>query len=312
MVLVFYRDLMTELVHSDAIVLLVVIQSEGSSPGRQGFLMYVSKDNMSGSIGGGIMEHKLVEMSRAWLTKGPFKPTIKHQVHQAEAEKNKSGMICSGKQTIAVYYLDKKFKKTLEKIVRNPLSSILYSENGIDVVLGSEKNILAISDNVSQWSFIQNIASKSIVYIVGGGHVSLALSEVMSKLDFEIHLLDHRPNLNTFEQNNFVYTKNIIQPEDSHMHISEGDSVYVVIMTFGFRTDKIILKSLLGKNFKFVGMMGSRHKSAVLLNELRNEGFPEADLQRVVTPVGIDIKSETPYEIAISIAAQLIEIKNRD
>ncbi|MBK8056214.1 MAG: XdhC family protein [Saprospiraceae bacterium] len=72
MVLDFYHKLLPELVKSESIVLMVVIRSEGSSPGRMGFLMAVSLDNITGTIGGGIMEHKLVEMSKVLLRKGLF------------------------------------------------------------------------------------------------------------------------------------------------------------------------------------------------------------------------------------------------
>ena len=90
MVLDFYHKLLPELVQAESIVLMVVIRSEGSSPGRMGFLMAVSLHKTMGTIGGGIMEHKLVELSKVLLQKGPFQPFIKHQIHQSSSGKNKS------------------------------------------------------------------------------------------------------------------------------------------------------------------------------------------------------------------------------
>ncbi len=98
-------------------ILMVVIRSEGSSPGRMGFLMAVSLHETMGTIGGGIMEHKLVELSKVLLQKGPFRPFIKHQIHQSSSGKNKSGMICSGNQTVGLYYLDKSYISVIEKIL---------------------------------------------------------------------------------------------------------------------------------------------------------------------------------------------------
>ena len=84
------------------VMLLQVTYSEGSSPGRQGFQMAVSKDKkMVGSIGGGIMEEKLVEWSMSLLEKGEQQVLLKHQYHDKEHSQNQSGMICSGHQVIA-------------------------------------------------------------------------------------------------------------------------------------------------------------------------------------------------------------------
>lgn len=310
MVLDFYKNMMTELIQSERLILMVVIRSEGSSPGRMGFLMAVSLYNIMGTIGGGIMEHKLVELSKVLLQKGTFQPFIKHQIHQSTSGKNKSGMICSGNQTVGLYYLDKSYIPVIEKIRSQKESYIRYTENGIDVISNKEIALNSVVENDQKWTLMQPIGSQHKVFIVGGGHVSLALSEVLSKLDFEIHLLDHREGLNTFEMNKFVYSKKIIDLNECQKYIPAGENTYVVIVSFGYRTDKAILKSLLGSQYRYIGMMGSKKKTEVLKAELRDEGHSDAELDKVFAPVGINIKSETTFEIAISIAAQMIKVKN--
>lgn len=310
MVLDFYKNMMTELIQSERLILMVVIRSEGSSPGRMGFLMAVSLYNIMGTIGGGIMEHKLVELSKVLLQKGTFQPFIKHQIHQSTSGKNKSGMICSGNQTVGLYYLDKSYIPVIEKIRSQKESYIRYTENGIDVISNKEIALNSVVENDQKWTLMQPIGSQHKVFIVGGGHVSLALSEVLSKLDFEIYLLDHREGLNTFEMNKFVYSKKIIDLNECQKYIPAGENTYVVIVSFGYRTDKAILKSLLGSQYRYIGMMGSKKKTEVLMTELRDEGHSDAELDKVFAPVGINIKSETTFEIAISIAAQMIKVKN--
>jgi xanthine dehydrogenase accessory factor len=149
------------------------------------------------------------------------------------------------------------------------------------------------------------------VYIVGGGHVGLALSEVLSRLDFEIHIIDHRENLNTMLLNTFADSRQTVEFEQIDKHIPEGDDIYVVIMSFGYRTDEIIIRRLVHQHFKYIGMMGSKEKIATLYENLIADGFDENQLAKVYAPIGIDIKSETTQEIAISVAAQLISVKNR-
>src|SRR5687767_15873608 len=98
------------------VMLLYVLESSGSSPGRQGFFMAVNANGeMEGSIGGGIMEHKFVEMAKDKLGVGvlsresgvgssePAEPLIRKQIHDKSAAKDQSGMICSGEQTIFLY-----------------------------------------------------------------------------------------------------------------------------------------------------------------------------------------------------------------
>ncbi|MDQ6756149.1 MAG: XdhC family protein, partial [Bacteroidota bacterium] len=94
------------------VMLLYVLESSGSSPGRQGFFMAVNANKeMEGSIGGGIMEHKFVEMAKEKLAVDSWQLAegeIRKQIHDKSAAKNQSGMICSGEQTIFLYRVDEK------------------------------------------------------------------------------------------------------------------------------------------------------------------------------------------------------------
>ena len=85
------------------VILLCVLESKGSSPGRQGFKMAVTTDDMVGSIGGGIMEHKFVELAKEKLKIHSAEPVIKKQIHSKSAQRDQSGMICSGEQTIFLH-----------------------------------------------------------------------------------------------------------------------------------------------------------------------------------------------------------------
>ena len=301
MVLDFYKKVQQVLQEEKRLILMVVIANEGSSPGRKGFKMLVSKQQMYGTIGGGIMEHKLVEFAQSLLDKPHFEPFIKNQIHDKSAPKDQSGMICSGQQTIAFFDIDSSYFSLTKTILSDEIITIYYSDNGIKTNQ---------PDN-SEWLFTETNGLIQKAYIIGGGHVGLALSEVLSKLDFEIHLLDHRENLNTMMTNHFVQSKEVVDFETIENHIPEGDNIYVIIMSFGYRTDDVIIRRLLDKNFKYIGMLGSSAKIETLFKNLEADGFDEAQIAEVHAPIGIDIKSETTYEIAISIAAQLIKFKNQ-
>ena len=299
MVLDFFKKVQQILQEEKRLILLVVIANEGSSPGRKGFKMIVSRQQMYGTIGGGIMEHKLVEYAEKLLQKPRFEPFIKHQIHDKSAPKDQSGMICSGQQTIAFYDIDSSYFSLTEEILSDEVIALYYSNHGIEI--DAPKNY--------KWLYSESNSFAQKAYIIGGGHVGLALSEVLSKLNFEIHLLDHRENLNTMTANHFVQSKEVVEFESIENHIPEGDNIYVIIMSFGYRTDDIIIRRLLDKKFKYIGMLG---KINTLFKNLISDGFDESQIKKVQAPVGINIKSETTYEIAISIAAQLINVKNRN
>jgi len=302
MVLDFFKKVQQILQEEKRLILLVVIANEGSSPGRKGFKMIVSKQQMYGTVGGGIMEHKLVEYAENLLEKPRFEPFIKHQIHDKSAPKDQSGMICSGQQTIAFYDIDLSYFSLTEEILSDEVITLYYSNHGIET--NEPKNY--------EWLYSESNYLAQKAYIIGGGHVGLALSEVLSKLNFEIHLLDHRENLNTMTANHFVQSKEVVEFESIENHIPEGDNIYVIIMSFGYRTDDIIIRRLLDKKFKYIGMLGSATKINTLFKNLLLDGFDESQINKVQAPIGINIKSETTYEIAISIAAQLINVKNRN
>jgi xanthine dehydrogenase accessory factor len=300
----FYQQFRELLRHEQRLVLMIVIANEGSSPGRKGFKMAVSKSQMFGTIGGGIMEHKLVEYARSLLEKPTFSPFIKHQIHDKSAPTDQSGMICSGQQTIDFYDIDTRYAEILDSIVSEKKTTVHYSDTCIETHFNDTKT--------HEWHFSESTAPPNEVYVIGGGHVGLALCEVLSRLDFEIHILDHRENLNTMQANTFAHYRKVVAFEEIDRHIPEGDNIYVVIMSFGYRTDDIIIRRLLGKNFKYIGMMGSTGKIATLYQSLLDDGFDTNAIGKVEAPIGIDIKSETTHEIAISVAARLISVKNKN
>ena len=299
------------------VALLAVLHHEGSSPGRQGFKMAVRiSGEMCGSVGGGIMEHKLVELAKKMLAENQKKPVLKHQIHSKLAPQNQSGMICSGHQSVGIYPLHASDLPEIEQIIaafKNRQKGVLQLiEKGIRFFsdLSQPVRYTFSSQKPTVWQYTEVIPKREAVYIVGGGHVALAFSHILQTLDFELHLFDDREDLKTFNENQYVDFKTITPFSRLSELIPEGDQNYVVIMTFGYRSDKEALKQLAGKNFKYLGLMGSQTKVNQLFSELREEGIAEEALQKVYSPIGVPINSETPAEIAISVAAQIIQIRN--
>lgn len=303
-----------------AVMLLYVLESSGSSPGRQGFFMTVNeKGDMEGSIGGGIMEHKFVETAKKRLREQKDKDQeIRKQQHDKTAAKNQSGMICSGEQTILLYRVQQTDLIIIQSIIHSleqyKNGTLTLSPNGINfsaTVPGNDFHFEMHSEK--DWEYVEKTGYKNHLFIIGGGHCALALSKLMRGMDFYIRVYDDRKELKTMLENNDAQEKHFV---DDYAELKDlippGANHYIVIMTFGYRSDDIAIRALVEKEFKFFGVLGSQSKMKKMMNEYRSLGIKEELLQRIHAPVGLLIKSQTPEEIAVSIAAAIIAIKNKN
>lgn len=282
--------------------------------------MVVGSDGeLFGSIGGGVMEVNLVERSRKILSEpfaGALNSAIQEQIHRKDSP-NSSGMICSGKQTVIFRLLTLNDVRTVNSIIES-------LANGTDTILTITSKVLNIEPtkvgtptstfekrSETDFEYFEKLGFKNDLYIIGGGHCALALSELMSKMDFHISIFDDRPELNTIEKNRFANEISIIDSyENIGSSIKPGDDTYVVVMTLGYKSDAVVIRQLLDRNFKYFGVLGSKAKMATLMKELRSEGFDQEKL--IHTPIGLPINSRTPEEIAVSIAAEIIGVKNQN
>jgi xanthine dehydrogenase accessory factor len=315
--------------NGERVMLLVVATSSGSSPGRPGYKMAVAEDSeLIGSIGGGVMEVNIVEQSRALLgaqaslpassrSDETSHPSVKEQVHRKSVP-NSSGMICSGKQTVL-----------FKLLTSNDLDTVQLATAGVETRDGSLLHITAnaiivepaksgtqITDiefhrTDDEFEYRERLGAKNDLYIIGGGHCALALSELMSRMDFHVSLFDDRPQLNTIAKNRFADEITVIDSyENICEHIEPNERAYVVVMTLGYKTDAVVIRQLIDKDFKYFGVLGSEAKMATLFRELIDEGFSKERLDRIRTPIGLPINSHSPEEIAVSIAAEIIAVKN--
>lgn len=294
-----------------AVVLLYVLDSKGSSPGRKGFNMAVAADGVyEGTIGGGIMEVKLLELAKNKLLNGDLSVVIKQQYHDKVHTHNQSGMICSGEQTVALIPLTDKDIQTVEILCSETHNTIQLDENGLSITTQRVSDTL-FAQIVPNYPIFFTPRKSKRVHIFGGGHVSLALSQLLSLLDFEIIVYDHRHELSTIQQNTFAHHTRIIDYDTDIQHIPFEKEDAIVIVSFSYRTDKQILLQLSNVQVRYMGMMGSATKVKTLFDELITEGVSATFLSNISSPIGLKIHSKTTMEIAVSIAAELIATYNR-
>ena len=244
------------------------------TPRKAGAFMFVNiKSESFGTVGGGNMEYQVTLYAKELLQKkmGGIK---EYNLSQSGAEQ--IGMVCGGNSKMKFTYL------------KNDSES---------------KEVLKSLEAQSK--------SKSIVYIFGGGHVSMELAKLVRYVGFEFVVWDDREEFATKDR--FVGAKDVIcAPMENildRVNVTKNDMV--VVMTRGHVSDYLVEKQMLKSDAGYIGVIGSTNKNKVLKEKLLEDGFSEDELNRVCAPIGFQIAAETPEEIAISIVAELIMYRSK-
>ncbi|MBR4870478.1 MAG: XdhC family protein [Oscillospiraceae bacterium] len=148
---------------------------------------------------------------------------------------------------------------------------------------------------------------RQTVVLCGAGHVSAALCIVLQPLGWQVIVIDDRRELLTRKR--FPHAHHLIF--DSFTNLSSYDfppESYFVTMTHSHELDFSCLAAILSRDFGYAGMLGSKTKAAKAFSALRDRGFGDEPLSRIHTPIGLPIGAETPGEIAVCIAAEMIRV----
>jgi xanthine dehydrogenase accessory factor len=157
--------------------------------------------------------------------------------------------------------------------------------------------------------FIEPIISDPVLYVFGGGHISFSISKIGKMLGFRVVVIDDRQefaNPRRFPEADETIARDIemVIPE-----LKINKSSYIVIVTRGHILDERVLEWAIRTNAKYIGMIGSRKKNAIVFSHLESRGVSRELLETVHAPIGLDINAETPEEIAVSILAEIIMVR---
>jgi len=157
--------------------------------------------------------------------------------------------------------------------------------------------------------YIEPILPDAKLIIFGAGHITRNLAPLMKGAGFNVSVVEDSPDL--LQKDKFPETEDLIQTdmEQFARDLPSDTHTYIVLLSRGFSKDKTILTQLIRKDFKYIGMIGSLRKINAMREDLQKERAPEEAFSKLKAPVGLDIGAETPEEIAISIAAEIIAVK---
>ncbi|PID56361.1 hypothetical protein CSB45_11805 [candidate division KSB3 bacterium] len=203
--------------------------------------------------------------------------------------------------------LDLKIRDSLQLYFKEPVLKVVTIELGTN-----EATAVESSPENSLELFVETVVPAPTVYLFGGGHVSQHLAEILPGIGFEYVVCDDRQEFVT--KNLFPHAKDLVCCDFAtvlgQLQLS-AQSSYLVIVTRGHASDLVVLRQAMQRELKYVGMIGSKRKVALLLEELRKEGLSEAKLKELHAPIGLPIGADTLEEIAISIAAELIQVRRK-
>lgn len=235
-----------------------VVESDGSTPAKSGMKLAVGKpDLLFGNLGGGELEHRVIELIRVNNYSAPQLLSFDLSEGGSIAD-IQTGMICGGQVKV----------------------------------------------------FIEPLYLSETLYVIGAGHCGLALGQLAKLNGFNVVLIDNRSEVISADLHECCHRAILHDYSDLSKVIDFSPFIYVVIMTHGHLHDKEVLEQCLAKPLMYLGMIGSKNKVASTFVILKEKGITEQELAKCHAPIGLPIGSQTPYEIAISIMAQVIAARH--
>ncbi|HEY8757407.1 MAG TPA: XdhC family protein, partial [Candidatus Limnocylindria bacterium] len=152
---------------------------------------------------------------------------------------------------------------------------------------------------------VEPIVAKPHLVVIGAGHVGLALAKLAHGLDYDVTVIDDRPEFASQER--FPEGVEVVRADmvEALGTLSIGWNSFVVVATRGHKLDAQCLRAAIATRARYVGLLGSKRKTILIERMLRGEGLPEERIRSVHAPVGLDLGGRTPAEIALSVLAEL-------
>jgi len=328
------------------LVLATVLSHQGSTPRGSGSRMVILPGGeIIGTIGGGSMEADVMQRAEALFD--AKNSQIRTYDLTAQPDLDQLDVICGGQMQVLIEYVhasdeNKSVFKQLQKAMQQgepcfmiaaiqeaekrvrvgqrqciPAQESLQRVEGypaadVDRLISQVKNpqipVLQTINNTSY--LVEPFGIATSVFIFGAGHVAKFVAAICKMVHFRTIVLDDRDAF--ANQRRFPTADQVIvlaKFEKAMETLSIDKNSFIVIVTRGHRHDQTVLSQALQTQAAYIGMIGSRKKRDAIYANLLNSGFTQEDIDRVYSPIGLEIAAETPEEIAVSIAAEMIAVR---
>ena len=310
-----FAKILNHLKDKKELIMITIIKRDGSAPRGVGAKMWLTDNGVvEGTIGGGKIEYLALQTAKDLLQKKESKVA---KYHLGNEEAATIGMICGGDIWLSYHYLSSDIKgqqEVFQQIVDAQenneniwlmIKTSAYTGCYIEIMRegGSQPTFMKLRSDVF---YTEPILKAGTVYIFGGGHVSKKLTPLLGSLGFSCVVYDDREEY--ANQQEFPSADKVICEEfaeiEKFVELKAED--YMIAMTRGHLHDLIVQSWALKAQPRYIGVIGSRKKVAFATKELLKQGFSAEVIASCHSPIGLDIGADTPEEIAVSVAAELI------
>jgi len=313
--------------------LATIVKKIGAAPREEGAKMFIGDDGrFFGTVGGGCVEAEVWQEAKS-AARAQTAKVLHYRMDGRLVEDD--GMICGGNVDILLEPVRDEYRGlyaeagALGKKGKHALMVTRFSKDaffkslllddgsvvGDDLAEALKFSLQRYADArrpvVEDGTVIEPIITSALLYLFGAGHVSQYVSRIATMVDFNTVVIDDRPDFANRERFPEAYEIIVDDFRNVFGRLTFFGSEYVAVVTRGHKHDALVLEEVMKRPVRYVGMIGSRRKSQLILDHLKERGFEEKALAAVHAPIGLAILAETPQEIAVSIVAQLIETRRR-
>lgn len=157
--------------------------------------------------------------------------------------------------------------------------------------------------------FLDLIEAPPKMIIFGAGHIALPLSQIGKTVGFRIVVVDDRAEFASIDRFPEADVVKVLDFNKAVDHLEIDATTYLILITRGHKHDEVILRSKACEKAAYIGMIGSKRRAAAVLDSLKRDGYSQKFIARIHTPIGVKIGSQTPEEIALSIAAEVVKVR---
>ncbi len=338
-----FKGIAKLLSEGESVVVAAILDRSGSAPRSAGSRMVIRESgSILGTIGGGILEARVQELAaEVFKTR---KTVVKNFTLTVE-EASLMGMICGGSVRVLIHFVDaseasrNQFYRDVAAaldacrqawlVTRVPgeegiLDGPEYGLLGKDGSLTGTQGGVPVREIVARFQggqpdvirygeedfLVEPLCKEGSVFIFGAGHISRELAPLAKLVGFRTIVLDDRQEFANRERFPCADALLILDSFEKALNgLDIDEESYLILVTRGHAYDKSVLRQALATKAGYIGMIGSRRKRDAIYGALLTEGVTRADLERVHSPIGLDIGAETPEEIAVCIVAELIQCR---
>lgn len=276
----------------ESVALCTITATTGSTPQVVGAKMLVlAAGRTIGTLGGGCAEAEVRKRVLESLAADPRPPEQTILLRLDENHGWDDGMICGGQIEVHVQFIG-----AVEAGAR-------FAELAAAVRRGEPVEFTAGSGR-----YRERVAPPPALILAGAGHVSRAVAELASRLDFRVTVIDDRGEFASADR--FPSAGRVVGEIDAELRkLGIDEATFIVIATRGHARDAAALAAVVNSDARYIGMIGSKRKVQTVFDQLAAQGVDRTRLARVRAPIGLDIGALTVDEIALSIAAELIAVR---